>query len=94
EDQAKRRKQVFLRDWETKLDEFLAFNERRLLPDAGKVSKEKADARAEAEYEEFSARRRAFLEAEEEASTLQILEEKVKRLPTPRPTQRPRKRKA
>jgi hypothetical protein len=31
EDQARRRKQVFLRDWETKLNEFLAFNERRVL---------------------------------------------------------------
>ncbi len=26
EDQARRRKQVFLKDWETKLDEFLVFN--------------------------------------------------------------------
>lgn len=28
EDQAKRRKQVFLRDWQTKLDQFLQFNDR------------------------------------------------------------------
>jgi len=40
EDQARRRKQVFLRDWETKLNEFLAFNDRRILPNAGDVSKE------------------------------------------------------
>jgi hypothetical protein len=32
EDQAKRRKQVFLRDWESKLNDFLAFNDRRVLP--------------------------------------------------------------
>lgn len=31
EDQAKRRKQVFLADWQTKLDDFLRFNERRVL---------------------------------------------------------------
>ena len=49
EDQAKRRKQVFLRDWEAKLNEFLAFNERRVLPNAGSVSKAAADFRAETE---------------------------------------------
>lgn len=32
EDQAKRRKQVFMKDWEQKLDDFLRFNERRVLP--------------------------------------------------------------
>ena len=32
EDQAKRRKQVFMKGWEQKLDEFLRFNERRVLP--------------------------------------------------------------
>ena len=32
EDQATRRKQVFLDDWTTKLDEFLRFNERQVLP--------------------------------------------------------------
>ncbi|MBN2437902.1 MAG: virulence RhuM family protein, partial [Deltaproteobacteria bacterium] len=35
EDQAKRRKQVFMKDWERKLDEFLHFNERRVLLTAG-----------------------------------------------------------
>ncbi|PIP02661.1 MAG: hydroxyacid dehydrogenase, partial [Zetaproteobacteria bacterium CG23_combo_of_CG06-09_8_20_14_all_54_7] len=38
EDQAKRRKQVFMQDWEQKLDDFLRFNERDVLPNAGKVS--------------------------------------------------------
>jgi hypothetical protein len=83
EDQAKRRKQVFLRDWETKLNEFLAFNERRILPDAGTVSKEEADARAGAEYEEFAARRRAYLEAEGELSAVQAFEDQAKQLPAP-----------
>jgi hypothetical protein len=46
EDQAKRRKQVFLRNWESKLNDFLAFNDRRVLPNAGRTSKEDADARA------------------------------------------------
>ena len=80
EDQARRRKQVFLGDWENKLNEFLAFNERRVLPNAGMVSKADADLRAEAEYDEFAARRRAFIEAEAERLT-----------ETPKP---PRRRKA
>ena len=46
EDQAKRRKQVFLKDWQVKLDEFLHFNDRAVLPDSGAVSKKEADAQA------------------------------------------------
>lgn len=80
EDQAKRRKQVFLRDWEQKLNDFLAFNERRVLPNAGRISKEDADARTDAEYEEFADRRRAFLEAEAESSAFRSLEEQAKQV--------------
>ena len=39
EDQAKRKKQIFLRDWQEKLDQFLQFNDREVLQDAGKISK-------------------------------------------------------
>jgi hypothetical protein len=74
EDQARRRKQVFLKDWETKLNDFLRFNERAVLDDKGRVSKASADARAEAEYEGFAARRRALLEAEGEREQRQALE--------------------
>lgn len=81
EDQARRRKQVFLKDWEMKLNEFLKFNERRVLPNAGSMSKENADAFAEAEYELFAARRRAFLEAEAERDIARTLEEIAKKPP-------------
>ena len=80
EDQARRRKQVFLKDWETKLDELLRFNERAVLHDEGKATKSAADARAEAEYEEFAERRRALLEAEmerEHGRTLEDLTQKT-----------------
>lgn len=43
EDQARRRQQVFLRDWQDKLDQFLQFNDREVLQGAGKVSKKMAD---------------------------------------------------
>jgi hypothetical protein len=81
EDQARRRKQVFLKDWETKLNEFLRFNERAVLGDKGSVGKTTADAHAEAEYEEFAARRRALLEAEAEREQLQPLEDSARKLP-------------
>jgi hypothetical protein len=67
EDQAKRRKQIFLRDWREKLDDFLKFHERNVLPDAGHVTREEADRKAQAEYAAFERRRRAELEAQAEA---------------------------
>lgn len=81
EDQARRRKQVFLADWKTKLDEFLRFNERRVLTDAGRVSRSEAQSKAEHEYEAFAARRRALHEEEGEAAALRALEEAAKALP-------------
>lgn len=87
EDQARRRKQVFLGDWQTKLDEFLRFNERDVLGNKGQVKKAVADAHAEAEYERFAERRRALLEAEAERAQAQALEDAAKELPAP--TQEP-----
>ncbi len=81
EDQARRRKQVFLRDWQDKLDGFLRFNERAVLPGKGRVSKADADAKAVAEYERFAERRRALLEVEGEQAQLQALEEAAWTLP-------------
>ncbi|MDD2999096.1 MAG: RhuM family protein, partial [Candidatus Riflebacteria bacterium] len=62
EDQAKRRKQVFLKDWEKKLEDFLRFNDRNVLPNSGSVSKKEADDHARAEYEIFAVARRESLE--------------------------------
>jgi hypothetical protein len=81
EDQARRRRQVFLKDWDTKLNEFLRFNERGVLADKGKISRTDADARAEGEYEEFAARRRAMLETEAERDRQRALEDAAKKLP-------------
>jgi hypothetical protein len=63
EDQASRRKQVFMQDWEQKLDDFLRFNDREVLPHAGKRTKKQADTKAQAEYELFAVQRRAQKEA-------------------------------
>jgi hypothetical protein len=68
EDQAKRRRQIFMRDWRKKLDAFLQFNERDILTDAGKVSKAVADQLAVDQYVIFHHRRLA-VEAEQESLT-------------------------
>jgi len=81
EDQAKRRKQVFLADWQRKLDEFLAFNDRAVLDNPGPLSKKAANSHAEEEYEIFSARRREYLEAEGERLRIEQLERAARELP-------------
>ncbi|MDV2904983.1 RhuM family protein [Phytobacter diazotrophicus] len=66
EDQARRRKQVFLHDWQIKLDQFLQFNDREVLKDAGSVSKKAADEKAQTEYVQFAEQQRRLKEAEGE----------------------------
>ena len=80
EDQARRRKQVFISDWTIKLDEFLRFNDRSVLPDAGSVSREQADAKAKREYEKFSEGRRTAIEAQAEQDMIRDLENIEKKL--------------
>lgn len=80
EDQATRRKQVFMQDWEQKLDDFLRFNDRNVLPNAGKRSKKQADSKACAEYELFAAQRRTEKEAIGEQDQFQQLEAAAKML--------------
>lgn len=96
EDQAKRRKQVFMQDWEQKLDAFLRFNERAVLTDAGKVSKRNADTHAQAEYERFAERRRAHKESLGEAENIRQLEAAARELAVPATTSKktPKKGKA
>jgi hypothetical protein len=79
EDQAKRRKQVFLKDWQSKLDEFLRFNDRAVLPDSGSISKKEADDQAAQGYERFKERRRAALEASGASDSIDLLEDLSKR---------------
>ena len=85
EDQARRRKQIFMRDWERKLDEFLVFHDRRVLPNAGKVSKKAADEYARQEYEQFAERRREHREALGETEVIKMLEDTAKKLAEKKP---------
>lgn len=73
EDQAERRQQVFLHDWQTKLDQFLQFNDRDVLAGAGQVSKQQADAKAAAEYTRFAEQRRQLKEQAGEHDIAELL---------------------
>lgn len=86
EDQAKRHRQIFMRDWRMKLDAFLKFNERDILDNPGKVSKEVADTLALEPYDIFhqnrlgqEARQEAIAD-DQELRAIQSKLEKKKRL--------------
>lgn len=74
EDQARRRRQIFLRDWQTRLDDFLRFNERPVLHDAGRVTREEADRLAHEQYASFDDERRLAAEIAGEAEIMKQLE--------------------
>jgi len=74
EDQARRRKQVFLKDWQQRLDDFLRFNERAVLPDLGRVSRAQADQKAHAEYTLYQQAQRQLAEQAGEDAMLKAIE--------------------
>ena len=73
EDQASRRKQVFLKDWQEKLDQFLQFNDRDVLAGAGQISKQQADEKAAAEYARFADQRWSLKEQQGEQDIAELL---------------------
>ena len=82
EDQAKRHRQVFMRDWRKKLDAFLRFNERDILDNAGKVTKEIADKLALDQYDIFHKQRlkkEAEMENLADDEELKAIERRVKK---------------
>jgi hypothetical protein len=81
EDQALRRKQVFLSDWQTRLDDFLRFTERPVLATAGTVSRVDADRLAHERYETFRQRRITAAEAAGEEAMLQAIEASLTQRP-------------
>ena len=73
EDQVKRKKQIFLHDWQEKLDQFLQFNDRNVLQGAGTITKQQADEKAAAEYERYAAAQRAIKEQQGESDIAELL---------------------
>ena len=86
EDQARRRRQIFQRDWRAKLDAFLQLNDREVLQSAGRVRKAVADQLAREQYDIFHRQRladehrRAELDHDEELRNLEKqLEQEIRR---------------
>ena len=75
EDQAQRRKQVFLKDWPERLDAFLSFNDRDVLPGLGSISRDAAEQQACAAYEQFNKRRRLMAEDQGAIDAMAALED-------------------
>lgn len=57
EDQAERKKPMYMSDWKDKLNAFLQFNDREIMENAGSIKKEVADSLALTEYEVFNQKR-------------------------------------
>ncbi len=79
--QALERKTMTMRDWITKLDEFLKISGRELLDHAGKISAEAARQKAEMEYERY----RTFLDSQPRAvdADFEKAVKELKKLPAP-----------
>ena len=86
--QALERKPMTMRDWITKLDEFLKISGRKLLEHAGGISAESAKAKAELEY----ARYRALLDAQPRRldAEFEKAAKELKKLPRPKKPKPPK----
>ena len=69
---AKHEKLLYMKDWEERLDEFLKFNKKEILDNAGKVSADIAKKLAESEYKKFE---KVRLKIEKEEDDKEVLKE-------------------
>jgi len=77
--QALSRKPMYMRDWISKLEDFLRLGEREILTHAGTISHEQALRKAELEFEEFRG-----LQLAQASQVEKDFDEAVKGLPKPR----------
>jgi hypothetical protein len=77
--QALSRKPMYMRDWISKLEDFLRLGEREILTHAGTISHEQALRKAELEFEEFRG-----LQLAQTSQVEKDFDEAVKGLPKPR----------
>lgn len=92
EDQARRRKAVYMEDWLQKTDKFIEFNEYDALDDAGRIRTEAAKKLAGERYDLFDAKRRAPIEAQAAAEEIEQLQSIEKQLLADRRRLEPRTR--
>jgi hypothetical protein len=85
---ALQRKVMTMRDWITKLDEFLKLSEHELLDHAGKISAEQAKMKAELEYDRY----RVFLDSQPRTVDLDFDKAvtEMKKLPKPKKPKPPK----
>jgi len=86
--QALGRKPMTMREWITKLDEFLKLSGRELLDHAGRISAAAAKTKAEQEYERY----RAFLDTQPRRvdADFERAVRELKKLPAPKKTKAPK----
>lgn len=65
--QAKQRRPMYMKDWISKLDDFLRLNDRDILDNLGTITKSLSDEIAEREYEKYDNKRR-LIESETDVS--------------------------
>ncbi len=82
EDQAKRHNPMTMQKWADKLDAFLAFNDRPVLKNPGKIQKDVADRLALEQFALFEPQQRAELDAR--SSDFDRMVESMKHLPKPK----------
>ena len=74
--QAKRRRQMTMKDWTAKLDDFLRLNDMEILERLGKISKKQADDMAHLEFKEYKKQQRRIADH----SSADALEKEARKL--------------
>jgi hypothetical protein len=88
--QARQRKAMTMADWVKKTHDFLTLNDREILKDAGKVTHDLAKKLAEAQFEKYETKKRAF-EAKNPVSDFDEAVKKMEDQRKPKP-KRPRRK--
>lgn len=80
EDQAKNRREIFLHEWENKLNELLLLMGRRVMKGKGERSRRQAQAHVREQYRLYEERRRLSDEQQAEQDYVKELEQDIKKL--------------
>ena len=80
EDRAKRKIPMSMEDWAKRLDQFLEFNDREILQNAGRISADVAKSHAESEFEKYRIIQDRLFESDFDKS-LKELEHQIAALP-------------
>jgi len=79
ENQARKNKIMYMKDWVKKLDSFLQFSENSILHDLGKVSHEVATILAESEYEKYQVIQNRILESDFDREVKKLFDSREKK---------------